>query len=226
MTIKDIESRLMQMSEPDYAVFLERLLPNVAPERVLGVRIPAIRALAKEVIKDPSYVMFLASLPHRYHEEDLLHALILNEEKDMPLLEEKLNSFLPYVNNWAVCDTIKPKAFRKNRGRLMELIREMLVSEHEYTVRFGLGMLMAHYLDEDFSEEALSLAASVSREEYYIRMMQAWFFATALAKQYEHAIPYLEEHRLSKEVTNMTVRKCLDSFRISEERKNYIKLLK
>lgn len=226
MTIKDIENRLMQMSEPDYAVFTAKLLPNVAPERVLGVRIPAIRVLAKELVKDPSHVMFLADLPHRYHEEDLLHALILNEEKQIGLLEDKLSSFLPYVNNWAVCDTIKPKAFKKDRGRLLELVRGMLVSEHEYTVRFGLGMLMTHFLDESFTPDVLELAASVKREEYYVRMMQAWFFATALAKQYEHTIPYLEQHRLSPEVVSMTIRKCCDSFRISDERKKYIKSLK
>ena len=219
MTENDIKSRLFALRDEKYRDFQTKLVPTVKPERMIGVRLPALRTLAKELSREPSTALYLARLPHEFYDEDMLHALILNEEKDFGLLMEKLRAFLPCVDNWAVCDTIKPKLFKKRRAELLPAIPEMLASPHEYTVRFGLGMLMANYLDDDFSKEVLELAASVSREEYYIRMMQAWFFATALAKRYEETLPFIEEGRLSPEVLAMTKRKCTDSFRISPERK-------
>lgn len=219
MTEKDVLSRLYSMQDEKYRDFQAKLVPTVDPKRLIGVRLPQIRTLAKELSREPSTALFLSHLPHGTYDEDMLHAMILNEEKDFSLLMEKLRAFLPFVDNWAVCDTLKPKAFKKRRAELYSEIPEMLGAEHEYTVRFGLSMLMSHFLDEDFSKDVLELAAGVEREEYYIRMMQAWFFATALAKKYDETLPYIENGRLSPEVLAMTKRKCMDSFRISPERK-------
>ena len=215
--------RLLEVADKEYGEFQSKLVPNIDPNRVLGIRLPDVRAIAKQIKGSAEAERFLADLPHPYYDEDMLHAMLINEIKDIDRLFREIDEFLPYVNNWAVCDTLKPKAFKKHRKELWERIPEYLASPHEYAVRFGIGMLMAHFLDEDFRPEALELVYGIEREEYYVRMMKAWYFATALAKQYEAAIPYYERGFGDEEVKRMTKRKCLDSFRISDERKNYIK---
>ena len=215
--------RLLEFEDRGYGEFQRKLVPNVDPHRIIGVRLPDIRAIAKEIRGTEEAERFMFALPHFYYDEDMLHAMLINEIKDIDRLFYEIDEFLPLVDNWAVCDTIKPKAFKKHRQELWEKIPEYLASPHEYTVRFGIGMLMAHFLDDDFVPEALELADGVYRDEYYVKMMKAWFFATALAKQYDAAIPYYERGFGDEEVKRMTKRKCLDSFRISEEKKNYIK---
>jgi mutator protein MutT len=215
--------RLLEFEDRGYGEFQRKLVPNVDPHRIIGVRLPDIRAIAKEIRGTEEAERFMFALPHFYYDEDMLHAMLINEIKDIDRLFYEIDEFLPLVDNWAVCDTIKPKAFKKHRQELWEKIPEYLASPHEYTVRFGIGMLMAHFLDEDFKKEALDLVDRVDRGEYYVKMMKAWFFATALAKQYDAAIPYYERGFGDEEVKRMTKRKCLDSFRISEEKKNYIK---
>ncbi len=215
--------RLLEFEDRGYGEFQRKLVPNVDPHRIIGVRLPDIRAIAKEIRGTEEAERFMFALPHFYYDEDMLHAMLINEIKDIDRLFYEIDEFLPLVDNWAVCDTIKPKAFKKHRQELWEKIPEYLASPHGYTVRFGIGMLMAHFLDDDFVPEALELADGVYRDEYYVKMMKAWFFATALAKQYDAAIPYYERGFGDEEVKRMTKRKCLDSFRISEEKKNYIK---
>ena len=215
--------RLLEVADKEYGEFQSKLVPNIDPHRVLGIRLPDVRAIAKCIKGTDEAERFLSDLPHSYYDEDMLHAMLINEIKDIDRLFREIDRFLPYVDNWAVCDTIKPKAFRKHHERLWAKIPEYLSSPHEYTVRFGIGMLMAHFLDEDFKKEAPELVYKVDRSEYYVRMMKAWYFATALAKQYDAALPYYERGFGDEEVKRMTKRKCLDSCRISEERKNYIR---
>lgn len=217
--------RLLEYADPEYAEFQRKLVPNVDPHWILGVRLPDVRATAKRVKNTEASERFLESLPHCYYDENMLHAMLINEEKDFGEVIRLIDAFLPFVDNWAVCDTLKPAAFKKHRSELWEKIPEYLASERTYTVRFGLGMLMAHFLDADFRPEALELADGVQSGEYYVKMMKAWFFATAAAKQYEATLPYLERGLGDPEVKRMTVRKCVESFRISDERKTVIRSL-
>ena len=220
--------KLLDMRDEAYAEFSTKLVPGMDAERFIGVRIPRLRLFAKELVKSGESYDFLSLLPHWYHDENMLHALILNEEKDLAKLTREIASFLPFVDNWAVCDTLKPKLFKKRHAELWELIPSYLASEHTYTVRFGLGMLMAHFLDDDFTPEVLKLAFDAACKspgsEYYIDMMAAWFFATALAKQYEATLPYIA--RLPQPVRGMTIRKACESFRVTEEQKQIIRQLK
>ena len=218
--------RLIAERDAEYGEFQRKLIPDIDPRRVIGVRLPAVRAIAKELNGSEEAESFMRQLPHFHYDENMLHAMLINEIKDVDRLFYEIDEFLPLVDNWAVCDTLKPKAFKKHRKELWERIPGYLACPLEYTVRFGISMLMSHFLDEDFRPEALELVYGVEREEYYVKMMQAWFFATALAKQYDAAIPYLERGMKDKEVQRMTVRKCVESFRISDERKNYIRTLK
>ena len=215
--------RLIEVANRDYAEFQSKLAPTIDPHRVLGIRLPDVRAIAKRIKGTSEAERFLSDLPHSYYDENMLHAMLINEEKDHVKVFELLDEFLPYVDNWAVCDTLKPKAFKKHRRELWDKIPEYLASKHEYTVRFGIGMLMAHFLDEDFRPEAPERVIAISREEYYIRMMQAWFFATAAAKRFEETIPYIEERMDDPKLKAMTVRKCMESYRIPTDRKERIK---
>ena len=222
----DIQQKLFALQDPAYRDFTLPLLPDLAPERMIGVRMPAMRALAKELYRAGEYEGFLAALPHEYHEENCLHAFLIGEIKDFDRCIEETERFLPFMDNWAVCDTLKPKAFRKNRAALLERIPVWLASGETYTLRFGVGMLMSHFLDEDFRPEYLDWVAAVQSEEYYVRMMIAWYFATALAKQYEAALPYIEQGRLERWTHNKTIQKAVESFRVSDEHKQYLKTLK
>ena len=192
----DLTNRLIVLADEKYADFQAKLTPTVARERFIGVRVPAARRLAKEVYRSGEYEAFLSALPHKYFDENMLHGLIVSEYKDYDACIQKVDDFLPYVDNWAVCDILSPKSFKKNRDKLIKKILEWTESDRAYTVRFGLEMLMTHFLDEDFQAEYLQIPAKVRLEEYYVKMMIAWFFATALAKQWSDAIPYIENRVL------------------------------
>ena len=225
-SINDIRSILLNLQDTAYRDFQAPLIPGIPMERFIGVRTPALRALAKEVSKSPAAEGFLASLPHTYFEENQLHAFLIAETKDYDLCIRRLEAFLPYVDNWATCDQMTPKILRKNLPDLEERVRGWLASGHTYTVRFGIKMLMDHFLDGAFDPKYPEMVAAVHSEEYYVKMMIAWYFATALAKQYEAVIPYLEEGRLSPELSRMTIQKAVESRRIPEERKAYLKELR
>lgn len=221
-----IQERLFALQDTDYAAFQRPLMPTVEEEAFIGVRTPALRSLAKELKGSDEANAFLKQLPHAYFDENQLHAFLISLEKDFDTALAQTDAFLPYINNWATCDQLSPKAFRKDKAALRASIDAWLLSPHEYTVRFGMGMLMEHFLDEDFTPEVLEAAASVRRGEYYIRMMQAWFFATALAKQYEAALPYLQQDRLDEWTHNKTIQKAVESYRVTPERKAYLKTLR
>lgn len=221
-----IQERLFALRDADYAAFQRPLMPTVGEEAFIGVRTPALRSLAKELRGTAEAEAFLRALPHVYFEENQLHAFLIALERDFETALAQTDAFLPCVDNWATCDQLTPKAFRKNRAALRAKIEEWIAAAHEYTVRFALKMLMDHFLDAEFSPEILEQAAAVQRKEYYIRMMQAWFFATALAKQYEAAVPYLEQNRLNLWVHNKTIQKAVESFRITPEQKAYLKTLR
>ena len=217
---------LFQLQDKGYRDFQSKLIPTIPVETIIGVRIPTIRKLAKEYGKDPESVEFLKQLPHTYYDENILHALLVAEIKDYEVCVKEVERFLPYVDNWAVCDIFSPKVFRKNRDRLIDKIKEWADSEHPYTCRFGMEMLMTHFLDEDFRVEYLEIPAAVHSEEYYVNMMIAWFYATALAKQWDATIPYLEERKLSPWVHRKTIQKAVESYRITDEQKVYLKTLR
>lgn len=218
--------RLFELQDKDYGVFQSGLIPGIDVDTVIGVRIPILRKLAKEYGKTPECSEFIRSLPHIFYDEYLFHAILISEEEDYDRAVALVDELLPYINNWAVCDTLSPKVFNKNRTRLIEKIRAWSSSEMVYTCRFGLKMLMTHFLDTDFNSDYLEIPAAVKSEEYYIRMMVAWFFATALAKQWETALPYIENRILEPWIHNKTIQKARESFRLSQEQKEYLKNLK
>ena len=222
----EIQQRLFALQDAGYRDFHAALMPTVDKALVIGVRMPALRALAKELKGTELAADFMAALPHKYYEENNLHAALIGHIRDFEPCLTALERFLPYVDNWATCDMMNPRALAKDKAALLERIRLWLQSGHTYTVRFGMEMLMNHFLEEDFREEYLALVASVQSEEYYVRMMQAWYFATALAKQYEAAVTYLEQRRLGAWVHNKTIQKARESFRVSQEQKEYLKSLK
>ncbi|NLM05575.1 MAG: DNA alkylation repair protein [Tissierellia bacterium] len=215
----NITSELFKLKDANYKNFQSQLVPNIEKNTIIGVRVPELRKFAKS-IEDPK--IFLADLPHKYYDENILHGILISEVKDYGYSIELLDKFLPFVDNWAVCDIISPKTFKKNKPALFEKIQEWVSSKETYTCRFGIGMLMKHFLDEDFKEEYLDIPASIKSDEYYINMMIAWFFATALAKQWEATIPYIENKKLSPWVHNKTIQKARESFRIAKERKEYL----
>ena len=221
-----IQKELFSLQDKKYMKFLSKLTPNVQEDTIIGVRIPEIRKLAKKLVKNDEYEDFLKELPHKYYDENLLHGAIISENKDFENCIELLNSFLPFVDNWAVCDTISPKIFKKHKKELIEKIKEWSQSDKTYTCRFGVEMLMTHFLDEDFKKEYLEMVANIHSEEYYVKMVIAWFFATALTKQWDYAVIYLENNRLDVWVHNKTIQKARESLRILEDKKGYLKGLK
>ncbi len=217
---------LFQLQDKGYRDFQSKLIPTIPVETIIGVRIPTIRKLAKEYGKDPESVEFLKQLPHTYYDENILHALLVAEIKDYEVCVKEVERFLPYVDNWAVCDIFSPAVFRKNKDELIDKIREWTASGHPYTCRFGMEMLMTHFLDEDFRVEYLEIPAAVHSEEYYVNMMIAWFYATALAKQWDAAAYYIEKKCLDPWTHNKTIQKARESYRITREQKEYLKTLK
>ena len=226
LTLQDIKYRDFQVKLIPGMVTNENEMPSLPGREMIGIRTPELRRLAKQIQKREDAEEFLQDLPHRYFEENQLHGFIVSEIKDYGKCMEELMRFLPYVDNWATCDQMSPKIFKKHKQELLPEIRKWLLSEDTYTVRFGIKMLMQYFLDEDFDQAYADLVAGIRSEEYYINMMIAWYFATALAKQYEAILPYVEEHRLAPWVHNKTIQKAIESYRISEEQKNYLRCLK
>ena len=222
----DIRAALFAAPDLKYQDFQAKLIPNLAGDTMIGVRTPELRKMARQLAKRPDVGDFLKDLPHRYFDENQIHAFILSDMKDYDRCIEEVNLFLPFVDNWATCDQMSPKVFKKHRPELLTQIRQWIRSRHTYTVRFGIGMLLQHYLDEDFDPDYPALVGGIHSEEYYINMMIAWYFATALAKQYEAVIPWLEEKRLELWVHNKTIQKAIESYRISAEQKAYLRTLK
>lgn len=222
----DITKRLFELEDKEYGDFQVKLAPGISRENVIGVRVPMVRKLAKEIYKEGDYQGFLKALPHRYYDENMLHGLIISEMKDYDLCLQYLEAFLPYVDNWAVCDIMSPKVFKKNKDKLLTKIQEWIKDDHVYTCRFAMEMLMSHYLDDDFRPEYLKLPAAVKSDEYYINMMIAWFFATALAKQWKDSVVYLENKSLDVWTHNKTIQKAIESYRITDEQKAYLRTLK
>ena len=221
----NITDKLLSMQDTQYKAFHSKLMPTVDENRVIGIRIPALRKLAKELEADEAKA-FIQSLPHFYYEENNLHAFLIERIGDYDECIKAVNEFLPFVDNWATCDSLRPKVFKKHLPELLEQVKIWIASNDTYTVRFGLEMLMCYFLDEAFSPEYLTLAARVKSEEYYVNMMLAWFFATALAKQYEATVSYIENNKLDLWVHNKTIQKATESYRITNEQKAYLKTLK
>lgn len=218
--------RLSELSDPTYRDFHAGLIPNISPETILGVRVPALRKLARELRGSAEAQEFMAALPHEYYDENCLHGLLINDIKDFGATVSALDAFLPYVDNWAVCDLISPRSFKSCPPELAAHVRRWLESSHSYTVRFGIGVLMSFYLDEGFEPAQLEAVAERCCEEYYVNMMVAWYFATALAKQPEAALPYIESRRLSRWTHNKAIQKSIESRRIPDETKAYLKTLR
>ena len=223
MISEEIRENLFRLKDAEYRAFQMKLLPTVKPETVIGVRTPELRKIAREIVSREDLPAFLEGLPHLYFDENQLHAFVLSEMKDYDRCITALEQFLPYVDNWATCDQMSPKVFRKHKRDLLEHIKAWINSGECYTVRFGIGMLMEHYLDADFDPEYPDLVAAVESDEYYVKMMVAWYFATALAKQYDAVLPYIEEKRLDTWTHNKTIRKALESYRIDPERKAFLR---
>lgn len=228
MTEKEIQKLLMEQQDTKFRDFQSGLIPGEGGMNMIGVRTPALRSLAKALVKKDDIGDFLSDLPHEIFEENQLHAFIISEVKDYDLCMEEVNRFLPYVNNWATCDQMNPKVFGKkeNREKLLSQIKLWLKSKETYEIRFGIRMLMCFFLDEDFDPKYLKMVSKIRSEEYYVNMMIAWYFATALAKQYKATLPLIEAKTLSPWVQNKTIQKAVESFRVSDEKKTYLRTLK
>lgn len=216
----------MARQDVEYRDFQSNLIPNVGIDYFVGVRTPELRKYAKELGKRADVAEFLDQLPHQFFDENQLHAFIISDMKDYGKCMERLNQFLPYVNNWATCDQMSPKVFKKHREELLTHIKEWIRSDEPYTIRFGVGMLMEHFLEEDYEPVYPEMVAKLRSEEYYVNMMIAWYFATALAKQYESVLPFIENKRLDDWTHNKTIQKSVESYRITDEQKKYLKSLK
>ena len=222
----EIKKHLYELKETDYKEFMAKLIPTVDPESVLGIRTPALRNYAKDLAKRDDIDVFLHSLPHELFDENQLHAFILSELKDYDRCIKEVDNFLPYVDNWATCDQLSPKVFKKHKKELLVSIKTWLKSKDTYTIRFAIGMLMQYFLDDEFDETYPKTVAKIKSDEYYINMMIAWYFATALAKQYDAILPYIEKNVLDKWTHNKTIQKAIESYRITDEQKEYLKSLK
>ena len=224
--MKEIVDLLSAKQDLKYRDFQAPLFPNIDKSRMIGVRTPELKKLAKELYGKEIANNFINKLPHYYFDENQLHAFLISLIKDYHTCLKEVERFLPYIDNWGTCDQLCPKVFIKHKDELIISIKKWLKSKHTYTIRFAIGMLMQHYLDESFKEEYMEMVALIKSEEYYVNMMIAWYFATALAKQWESAIKYIEEKKLSSWVHNKTIQKAVESYRISDEQKTYLKSLK
>ena len=211
--------KLFVMQDADYRDFHAKLIPNIPYEAIIGVRTPALRAFSKEFWKSAEKDTFMARLPHTYYEENNLHGFLIELIRDFDETVAALDAFLPYVDNWATCDMMNPKSLKKDKTALLAVVRRWLASEHPYTVRFGIKTLMQYYLGDDFRAEYAEMVLAVESEEYYVNMMRAWYFATALAFQYEAILPLLAENRMDVFTHNKTIRKAVESFRITDAQK-------
>lgn len=223
---KTVQDQLFAMQDVQYKEFHEKLIPTVEPDLVIGVRTPELRTYAKQFAKTPEAAEFIKILPHRYYEENNLHAFIIETIKDFDAAVAAINAFLPYVDNWATCDFLSPKIFAKHLPKVFEQSTQWIHREDIYTIRFGIRMFMNHFLDDAFDIRAHELVAEVHSDEYYVNMMIAWYFATALAKQYEATLPYIENKRLDDWTHNKAIQKAVESYRITDEQKVYLRSLK
>ncbi len=223
---QSVRTRLFELQDIKYKDFHSKLMPTVDPDLVIGVRTPQLRKFAREFSKTPEAAEFLKKLPHKYYEENNLHGFLVEAMKDYEECIAAVNAFLPYVDNWATCDLMRPKVFGKHLQELLAQIRIWMESKETYTIRFGIEMLMTFYLDEQFDIAYPELVAGVQSEEYYVNMMIAWYFATALAKQYEAVIPYIEQGWLARWTHNKAIQKAVESYRITEEQKAYLRTLR
>lgn len=224
--VNAIRERLLSMSDPAYGDFVAKLTPSVERGRIMGIRTPLLRSYARELAKTPESRAFLSALPHEYYEENHLHGFIIERMTDFNEAISAIEAFLPYIDNWATCDSVSPKVFAKHLTELMEHIKLWLASTHTYTIRFGIGKLMGFYLNSAFDPSVLDLVSSVSSGEYYVNMMIAWFFATALAKQYDATLPYMENRRLEAWTHNKAIQKSVESRRLTQEQKEYLRTLR
>lgn len=225
--MNELQQHLFGMRDAAYAAFIAKLTPGFPPSHFIGVRVPLLRTIARSFAKEEAASQsFLSHLPHSYYEEDMLHGMLISLVKDYDRCLDLTDRFLPYVDNWAVCDTLSPKVFAKHKAQLLENILRWSSSSHTYTCRFGLRMLMTHFLDDSFSADFLEIPAAIRSEEYYVKMMVAWFFATALAKQWEATLPYLENRQLDPWTHRKTIQKAIESYRIPPERKDYLRTLR
>lgn len=223
--MNNITDKLFKLQDKKYQEMQFKIIPNINNSTIIGVRTPEIRKLAKELIKE-DYKSFLKELPHKYFDENQLHAFIISEIKDYNECIDYTNKFLPYIDNWATCDQMSPKVFKKNKDNLLKEIKVWIKSKETYTIRFAIGMLMSYFLDEDFDKKYLELVSKIKSKEYYVNMMIAWYFATALAKQYKDTIIYLENNKLDTWVHNKTIQKAIESYRITNDQKEYLRSLK
>lgn len=219
----DIRKELFKLQDLKYKNFVSKLIPNISPDLIIGIKAPVLKNFAKSIEDSKA---FLKNLPHKYLEENTLHAYLISNERDFEKCIELLDEFLPFIDNWATCDSLRPKCFKKYTEELIFHIKRWISSSHTFEVRFGIEMLMTHFLDKSFNKKHLSLVASIKSEEYYINMMIAWYFATALSKQWESTIIYLEEKKLPLWVHNKTIQKAVESFRITPSQKEYLKTLR
>ena len=225
--MNELQQHLFGMRDAAYAAFIAKLTPGFPPSHFIGVRVPLLRTIARSFAKEEAASQrFISHLPHSYYEEDMLHGMLISLVKDYDRCLDLTDRFLPYVDNWAVCDTLSPKVFAKHKAQLLENILRWSSSSHTYTCRFGLRMLMTHFLDDSFSADFLEIPAAIHSEEYYVKMMVAWFFATALAKQWEATLPYLENRQLDPWTHRKTIQKAIESYRIPPERKDYLRTLR
>ena len=223
---EEIRKELYKNQDEDYRKLQAKIIPSVDIARIIGVRTPILRKYAKDLSKREGLGEFLAVLPHEFFDEDQLHAFILSEMKDYDRCLDEVRRFLPFVNNWATCDQMSPKVFKKHRAELLTAIDEWISSSETYTIRFGIGMLMEHFLDDDFDPKYPKMIAKLRSDEYYVNMMIAWYFATALAKQYDAVLPYIEKKKLDVWTHNKAIQKSVESYRITPEQKEYLKGLK
>lgn len=221
-----VYERLAACGSEEYRDFVSKLVPNIPKETILGVKTPDMRRIAKEIRGTGEAEAFLAQLPHPYYEENLVHFFLIAMIRDFDACVQAVETFLPYVDCWPVCDQSTPKVFAKNHEKLLPLIQKWIASDHVYTARFGIRMLMNELLGEDFQPEYLAWVAAVKGEDHYIKMMVAWYFATALAKRYDETVPYIEEHRLGPWTHRKTIQKAVESFRVSDDHKAYLKTLR
>lgn len=222
----NINDRLHELSDADYREFHAKLVPNISPDSIIGVRIPILKKLAKDFCSDPAKEDFMKALPHKYYEENQLHIMMICMERDFDTCISKLRDFLPYADNWAVTDQSSPKCFKKKHNELLPIITEWLASEHVYTARYAINIFMREFLDEDFDINYPEIISKKRGDDYYLKMMIAWYFATALAKRYDETVTFLEERKLDVWTHNKTIQKAVESYRITDEQKAYLRTLK
>lgn len=221
--MEEIQKHLFELQDMAYRDFHSRLMPDIDKETIIGIRVPVLRKYAKSIAGTELSEKFIKELPHRYYEENNLHMMFITRIKDYDRCISEIERFLPYIDNWATCDFPAPKCFENHKEELLPVIKRWIASGETYTIRYGIGMLMRLYLDVDFDPEYVKLVAEVKSDEYYVNMMIAWYMATALAKQWDAAIPYIEEHRMSDWVHRKTIQKAVESYRITDEQKRYLK---